>query len=542
MKLLEKILILLDDILLQEAARSISRIKLDPPDLIVYFNHNLVVLNRFLVCRDIELEADFDEKNAWSLLESYKALLKSLPGNTYIYIQKENIDTTSLLKKITNEILNIQAELESSRDEAKRVKTNLKLEKLRRLYTEIASGKPFVKTVLVLVVRIEANNLESAKSMAEYYESLITSTFRDTYGLKLEKAGRSEITRFLLGLLGLLDKPVVKPIEVPLSKLSILQPLLVDKPPKLDKTILIGFQLDTNHPVEIPVSELYKHLVVIGPTGKGKTTLIASIIKQLVSEDLMKIVAFDFKGDLSRYLPPELVEITTPDKTPINVLNKPPSIDSVDWKILVTEALSLAAGLNEETVLKALNEIEENNQVLTTVTVSVLGPFRELFTDSSGSIIELLQKGRVVFNVEGRGIAFQNAYVAICIGILRHLLKNNFDANTVVFVDDAWRIIELRTLRELVREGRSRKIGVVVSTQSPMDIPQDILENIHTAIVFGSRNREYILRVIEAFNIPRETSNLIPKLGVGEGVYINASTKEVKPVKILDLKINNRQT
>jgi len=393
MKLLEKILILLDDILLQEAARSISRIKLDPPDLIVYFNHNLVVLNRFLVCRDIELEADFDEKNAWSLLESYKALLKSLPGNTYIYIQKENIDTTSLLKKITNEILNIQAELESSRDEAKRVKTNLKLEKLRRLYTEIASGKPFVKTVLVLVVRIEANNLESAKSMAEYYESLITSTFRDTYGLKLEKAGRSEITRFLLGLLGLLDKPVVKPIEVPLSKLSILQPLLVDKPPKLDKTILIGFQLDTNHPVEIPVSELYKHLVVIGPTGKGKTTLIASIIKQLVSEDLMKIVAFDFKGDLSRYLPPELVEITTPDKTPINVLNKPPSIDSVDWKILVTEALSLAAGLNEETVLKALNEIEENNQVLTTVTVSVLGPFRELFTDSSGSIIELLQKG-----------------------------------------------------------------------------------------------------------------------------------------------------
>jgi len=97
------------------------------------------------VCRDIELEADFDEKNAWSLLESYKALLKSLPGNTYIYIQKENIDTTSLLKKITNEILNIQAELESSRDEAKRVKTNLKLEKLRRLYTEIASGKPFVK-------------------------------------------------------------------------------------------------------------------------------------------------------------------------------------------------------------------------------------------------------------------------------------------------------------------------------------------------------------------------------------------------------------
>jgi len=91
MKLLEKILILLDDILLQEAARSISRIKLDPPDLIVYFNHNLVVLNRFLVCRDIELEADFDEKNAWSLLESYKALLKkSTWKHLYLYTKRKH--------------------------------------------------------------------------------------------------------------------------------------------------------------------------------------------------------------------------------------------------------------------------------------------------------------------------------------------------------------------------------------------------------------------------------------------------------------------
>ena len=537
MKLIHKFLYYLKSFTYEGLINSIKNIEVEPPDLVVYIGDKRVVLSRFLVCREVEYNvSEVGEGEAKSILESYKALIKSLPEGVHIYLVKENIDSSSLLRKIGNEILNIQADLEGVVEESKRIKLNLRLEKLKKLYDLLVGGKPFIRVALVVVYRVESTSKEIAKSLADYYEVILTSTFRNTYGLVLERASYDDIVQLLLGSMGIIEKPRVKQLQVELDRVSHLQPLVMDRLPRLDKAVIIGIELETKHPVEIGLDELYKHFAIIGPTGKGKTTLMASIIEQVVSSDLQRVVAFDFKGDLSKYLPRGLVRVITPVDAPINILEKPRDIDRADWKLIVVEALSHAGGLPSESVLRALNILENTGlkSVESPNVASILAPFRDLLSSESRMdvLLEALRRESILVNVEGYGVAYQNAYIAICTGIIRYLLLRSIEeANPLIFIDDAWRVLELRTIRELVREGRSRRIGVVVSTQSPSDFPQGLVENIHAAVLFGSRNREYIYRSINIFNIPEQLALNMPRLGIGEGLFVNTATRTMKLIK-----------
>jgi energy-coupling factor transporter ATP-binding protein EcfA2 len=487
--------------------------------------------------------SELTEGEVKGLLESYSALLKALPDYVRIHLVKESIEPVQFLKKISNEILNTQVDLENAVDEPKKIKLNTKLEKLRKLYNMLLEGKPFSKITLILTFRVEASSKELAKSLADYYESLVSSTFKKTYGLELERASYSEILDYLLGAIGGVERHKLKGVVMELERISPLQPIKLDNVPKLEKSVIVGVEINTGHPIEIAVEELYKHFLVIGPTGKGKTTLLASIIEQLVSDDLQRVIAFDFKGDLVKYLPRNLLTTITPSSTPLSFYDKPREIDSADWKIIFAEALSHAGGFSSEVTIRALNAIDNKNAAISIDDpgVHVLAPFSELFTREakSAEFVDLIREGNVLVNVEGLGAAFQNAYVSICIGIIRQLLlKGLIKPGIVVVIDDAWRILELKTLRELVREGRSRKVGMVLSTQSPSDPPRDLVENVHSAVLFGSRNRDYIARSISIFNIPEEVAAVMPRLSVGEGVYVNVVNRDVKIIKTFHLKIN----
>jgi hypothetical protein len=540
---LNRVLKRLVELLREFLVDDIHRIGIEPPDIVLY-GKNRVVITRVLLCRGVDYSvSELTEGEVKGLLESYSALLKALPDYVKIHLVKESIEPVQFLKKISNEILNTQVDLENAVDEPKKIKLNTKLEKLRKLYNMLLEGKPFSKITLILTFRVEASSKELAKSLADYYESLVSSTFKKTYGLELERASYSEILDYLLGTIGGVERHRLKGVVMELERISPIQPIKLDSVPKLEKSVIVGVEINTGHPVEIAVEELYKHFLVIGPTGKGKTTLLASIIEQLVSDDLQRVIAFDFKGDLVKYLPRNLLTTITPSSTPLSFYDKPREIDSADWKIIFAEALSHAGGFPSEVAIRALNAIDNKDAAISIDNpgIHVLAPFSELFTREakSAEFVDLIREGNVLVNVEGLGAAFQNAYVSICIGIIRQLLlKGSIKPGIVIVIDDAWRILELKTLRELVREGRSRKVGMVLSTQSPSDPPRDLVENAHSAVLFGSRNRDYIARSISIFNIPEEVAAVMPRLSVGEGVYVNVVSRDVKIIKTFHLKIN----
>ena len=88
-------------------------------------------------------------------------------------------------------------------------------------------------------------------------------------------------------------------MSVEADRIASMQPTSIDRLPSISSRVVIGFEKDSNHPVEISPEDLYRHIIVIGPTGRGKTTLLAGLIEQLVSKNLVDIFTIDFKGDFN---------------------------------------------------------------------------------------------------------------------------------------------------------------------------------------------------------------------------------------------------
>ena len=539
MKALSKLFSLLSSLGPSLLLSNVDNVILDPPDIVIVNKSRNVMLTRFLVCKDVEYSVhDLSEESARGLIESYVALLNSLPAGVQLYLIKEELDIGKLLKRISNEILNIQADLESAQEESVRVKLSIKLDKLKTLYTSLLNGKPFTRVSLIVSYRVESENLDLAKSVANYYESIITNSFRNHYGLKLERATRDNILQFILSTIGISSRPSISKVDVETNKVSQFQPINIDKSPLLNNTIILGFEKESLHPIELRVEDLFRHLAIIGPTGRGKTTLLSSIIEQVVAENLANAIAIDFKGDLNAYITKDLITVLTPVNAPINILEKPPGLEDADWRSMVVESLALASGVSGEAILKALITVENEGEhgLVKYHYTSVLLPFIEFLKNkvNYNVLVDSLNKN-VLINLEGHGTAFQNAYASLCIGFIRYLLlTNRSKLRTLLAIDDAWRILRLKTFSEIVREGRSRGLGVIISTQNPDDIPKDIAENVYNIVLFGSRNKEYLKKAEELTGIKEgDIAASILRLGIGEALFVNTLDKRVHVIKIL---------
>lgn len=520
---------------------TLSRVKsveIDPPDLLIYYP-GLVVLSRFLICRDVEYDMEelMGERSKVAL-ESYAALLRSLPSKVYLYLYKDEFDATTFLRKLKNTILNLQAELELASEETERVKLKIKLEKLKSLYTAVIEGKPFIKIALALVFRVEGKDRNAVKSIADYHEHVIATVFRNHLGLKLERAGVNDILALTLSVLGIEAEPGIPGVNLEVNRLSTLHPVALDKPLLAEPGVLLGYEKDTVHPVSLQFKHLYHHTIVMGPTGRGKSTLLASFVEQVVSEGYSDIIVVDFKGDLKRYIADNLLPILTPNKAMISLVKPPPGIELMSWRTVVVEAISHSGSVNPETVLGALIIVEKSAEsIFQDPSASALIPFVEFISTGTdyGWVEEYLARGevKVLFDLEERGTVFQNTYASLLIGILRHLLLGRQrEKGLLLVVDDAWRILRLKTLAEIVREGRSRKVGVVLSSQNPEDYPSEILENTYNMIVFGSRSEDYVDKVRRIIGLDKQLVSVLPRLSTGEAVYVNMSTKSAKVISV----------
>jgi len=528
------------------------KIVIEPPDIIAYLPGK-IVLKRVLVCRSVDYTLnDLSENSAKTLLETYAALLKSLPENVHVHIFKEEFNTESFLRKLTNDILNTQVDYENASDEVRRARLKAKLHKLKSIYEALLKGKPFIKSTLVFTFTISDTSLGKAKSLADYYETVILELFQKHYNMQLSRATRSEIVKYMLESLGLSRDLSINSTIVETSRLAHFQPLIVDKLKPTSELVLIGFSRDSLHPVGLELREFYYHLAIIGPTGRGKTTLLASIIEQVLAETSTRVFAIDFKGDLESYLQPGIVDVIMPEKAPLHFLKPPAGVNYIDWRSIVLDAVSYVTSLSPDKISLALNTLEKSSnleQALKSQPASLLIHFLD-FIDCNVDYkyLEELYRKSVVISLKNRGIVFQNTYASLFIGLLRSvLLRESSDHGVLIALDDAWRILKLRSIIEIVREGRSRKVGVVISTQTPEDIPVEILENISHFVIYGSRNSEYIEKVKNIVGLSEDYANMLFKLTVGEALYVNTITKRIevintaKPTKLPGSVINQNK-
>lgn len=203
------------------------------------------------------------------------------------------------------------------------------------------------------------------------------------------------------------------------------------------------------------------HIGVFGPTGKGKTVLLAGIAAQLsvysdrVGEPYMTI-ALDPKGDLAGMLKGLAARY----------------VRGVDGCIRMPRL----GGLAEELVASG----------------SRVSWGRGVLEVCEGSMVE---RGLVVYDLSALANEQRNYAAALILSSLAlEASESALPGRVVVVLDESWRVAGPSSLHMVmpVREGRSRGLHLIYSAQSPGDVPQEVMENTRTSIVFGGYARSFI--------------------------------------------------
>jgi len=81
-----------------------------------------------------------------------------------------------------------------------------------------------------------------------------------------------------------------------------------------------------------------------------------------------------------------------------------------------------------------------------------------------------------------------------------HILKGDQprELKRLLVFDEAWRVKDSERLQELAREGRAFGVGLVVGTQFPGDIPEDLAGNLATQLLLGNQSVEHRRSVLLA--------------------------------------------
>ncbi|BAA79131.1 hypothetical protein APE_0219 [Aeropyrum pernix K1] len=222
--------------------------------------------------------------------------------------------------------------------------------------------------------------------------------------------------------------------------------------------ILLGVSAETGGPVALRwPRDLEAHMLVVGPTGRGKTVLLAGLAVQLallseVEGDPLGVVVVDPKGDLAELLEPLTTFLLEPRDTgqlPVPGATIPPVSP------LTVYSLRRLEGSDRNAAAQAV----------------------------ASSLVEY------ALSPGGRG-------------------------RLVLIVDEAWRLSRSTSFFEgIAREGRSRGLYGVFATQSPGDLPEAIEFNAGVVAAFGGKARGYVESVSRL-----GVGGGLVELGVGEAV------------------------
>lgn len=346
------------------------------------------------------------------------------------------VDKGRLLSYLEDQISKAQFGYQATRH----VRYQERIRFLRRLYGEVArTHTPYVHRLLVIVWAPKGD--QAARARAEAFKSMVEAEA----GVKLERTGESIVEALLP---------------------STASNIVVEAPPSMfagsieAPGVVVGRDADGRLVILDWPRDFETHIGVFGPTGRGKTVLLVGLTLQLASMsdsrmDPYAVVAVDPKGDLARMLrghASKTIKLREGDCIPL------PRLEGAVGEI-IEEMLS-----------------EHRNSSI---------------TPCMGSVVK---RGFTLYDLEHLPNEDRDLAASMILSSLAvEASEGPLPGRAVLVIDEAWRL-SIGGARHMVwalREGRSRGLHIVYATQSPTDLPDPVLNNTGTLIVFGGYTRSY---------------------------------------------------
>ncbi len=466
----------------------------------------------------------------------------------HLIIITERYPKDKLIKKIENEINRLSFMVEFNYNPSLQSKLRL----LSNIYENVTTNNYLPMRVSILFVIVKNGKCDEIPNEINRLEHNLAIVVRQYLGLNLKRVNINELIglplvynkRYILGKrsIVLLDKSLRAFIPVNKTNYSSLEL------ENLDNGIYIGIDMDNKLPVFIDLRKhIINHFVIAGPTGRGKTTLLALLVSQMAYRDV-SVVVIDFKGDLI-YLLNNIgikgLSINLNELLNINIDN--PKIIS-KWFMEVSNIiaeifrLSHTARYNIYRSLMSLHNLSKHislEQLLSLIKkyskldnslIGVVDALRELDkesnTNSGGiNINNYTPSNALLISLRGYPEKLKQLLASLILAkeftiTMYSSLGMKLGTNKIIVIDEAWRMSNesIFMLSKIYREGRSLGIGVIASTQLLTDMPPQVLENTNNFVLFSYNSDEYIDKVIEYVPMSLKERQRYKNLGVGEAL------------------------
>ncbi len=348
------------------------------------------------------------------------------------------VDRSRLLRDLEEEISRAQFGYSATRH----VRYAERVRFLSNLYNEVARTHTPYAYQFALIVWVPEDD-PSGRARAEAFKSMVEAEA----GVRLEHAGST------------IYDALVPTRDSPILTVNSSAPVPIAKSGE-ETGVIVGVDADGRLVIMDWPRDFETHVGVYGPTGRGKTVLLAGLAAQLGARsesrlDPFMVAVVDPKGDLSKLISP-----------------------------MATSTVSPARG--DCIPVPRLEGVAE----------AIITPILDSYTSKSvrPCLGSLLRRGLVLFDLtrlpnEDRDIAASLIISSLALEASENVLPGRL----VLIVDEAWRaaVADARHLVLALREGRSRGLHVVYATQSPDDLPRGVLTNTGSLIVFGGYTRSY---------------------------------------------------
>ncbi len=281
------------------------------------------------------------------------------------------------------------------------------------------------------------------------------------------------------------------------------------------------------------------HISITGETGTGKTQATKAILSELLPLGIPALV-LDFKDDYAKPDYASVEGLTVHDAAlgalPFNPMVPP--IDKMTGHVNPTthlhelantlqriyglgdqQAFALREAMKETYAIsgvgpkpfvpepsqqylpfEAIKDVLERER--STALLGRLSPVFDLGVFSEGdaalTLSDLLETPTVIRLSQLPGDQVKNAVAEFFLMAMHSYLMRREQPHAlrqVLVLDEAWRLVESRFLKPLMLEGRAFGLGVIVATQFPRQLPEEVSGSTATRLFFGQTKAEQIREI-----------------------------------------------
>ncbi|BDB97049.1 DNA import protein CedB [Saccharolobus caldissimus] len=481
--------------------------------------YNKYIANSVLIVDDIQLNyRDYDDAYLRSQILSFHKIL-DIAKNVNIIMKREHIDKNNYIESLLQRIQSLRVIVESdpSNEKAKR-----KLQLMQNIVSKIESGETPFKYEMYIIIpsKDKENALATANTIKQGLESL---------GIKSRLASSYEIRKLIDSFfeVGINSNKIIFPTQIPY-----LTPISIEKKPKYDlieNGILLGKELDTNNLIFWNINKsINNHVLVIGPTGSGKTEFLIwlSILLNLFYNST--IILFDVKGDIkSRFLKYRIpFNLINPLLCKLGLLEEteiPKTIRLLQIERIIFNSFRLNK-LQSSVFYTYLNRLLDNTIFKNTVKWKELEKYINEINDiqlryylnklvnilSSLDDIELPVISSKIdeneINIVDLTIIKDEEIKRLIIYSILYEIYNKLSLDRIydktklfIVLDEAWTILKSESedypiVADLIKRGRGHGISIIMATQNLEDLgglANVYLENIGLAVFMNNGDKKF---------------------------------------------------